>query len=101
MSKDRRLPSSSREIENRRVLTTLKQTDRAVVKYLNKLARGSDTCTASIPRIAKACDISERQVQVSVGRLISSGLLRRVGYDFGNPDKAKRGTVFKVLKSTA
>lgn len=72
--------------------------DRAVLSYLHELARAAngDACTASIPKIALACDISERQVQLSTGRLIEAGLLIRVGYDFSNPDRTKRGTVYKV-----
>lgn len=76
----------------------LKRTDHAVLLYLEKLAKGNDTCTASIPKIASACNISQRQVQISAGRLIALGLIRRVGYDFGNPDQAKRGTVYKILR---
>ncbi len=80
------------------LLTLLKRSDQAVWKYLDELTHGTDICTASIPRIANACNISERQVQISVGRLISCGLIKRVGYDLGNPDRMKRGTVFKILQ---
>lgn len=79
-------------------LKKLKRTDQAVLMYLEELAKDNDTCTASIPRIAGSCNISQRQVQISIGRLIIVGLIKRVGYDFGNPDQAKRGTVFKILR---
>lgn len=79
-------------------LLPLRPSDQATWKYLDELTRSTDTCTASIRKIALACNISERQVQISIGRLIDSGLLKRVGYDFGNPDRAKRGTVYKVIK---
>jgi DNA-binding Lrp family transcriptional regulator len=78
---------------------TLRRSDQAVLKYLDELTRRGDgeTCTASIPEIAGACSISERQVQISTRRLIEAGLLERVGYDLSNADRAKRGTVYKVL----
>lgn len=81
---------------------TLKRTDRAVLKYLERMARGNDgsTCTASIRKIAASCEISERQVQISTGRLIRAGVIKRVGHDFGNPDREKRGTVYRVLTRT-
>lgn len=87
------------EIAARDVYVNLKPSDHAVFKYLNKLTldKGRDTCTASISKIASICDLSERQVQISTKRLISAGLLERIGYDFGNPKRDKRGTIYKVL----
>lgn len=81
------------------ILDALTQSDLAVLNYLDKLARegGGDACTASIPRMADACGISERQVQISAKRLIDAELIKRVGYDFSNPDRSKRGTVYRVL----
>lgn len=77
----------------------LRRSDQAVLEYLNELAQQGkgETCTASITEIASACSISKRQVQISTGRLIEARLLERVGYDLSNPDRAKRGTVYKVL----
>jgi hypothetical protein len=43
------------------------------------------------------CSISERQVQISTRRLIEAGLLERVGYDLSNPNRTKRGTIYKVV----
>lgn len=78
---------------------SLKRTDRAVLRYLERMARRnhSSTCTSSIPRIAGACDISTRQVQISVGRLVAARLVDRVGYDLNNPEKGRRGTIYNVL----
>lgn len=75
------------------------RTDRAVLQYLKKRAQGSNDgiCKTSIPKIAVACDISERQVQISTTRLIRAGLIERMGYDFSNPDTSKRGTVYRIL----
>jgi hypothetical protein len=80
-------------------LDSLTQSDIAVLNYLDKLAREGrrDACTASIPRMADACGISERQVQISVKRLIDAELIERLGYDFSNANRAKRGTIYKVL----
>jgi DNA-binding Lrp family transcriptional regulator len=80
----------------------LKHSDKAVLKFLEDLARhgGGDTCTASLPSIASACRISERQVQISTKRLIEAKAIKQVGYDLGNPDRTKRGTVYKVLIRT-
>lgn len=90
--------SPPRKDEGYKSFKKLKLTDQAVLVYLEELAKDNDTCTASIPRIASSCNISQRQVQISVGRLITVGLIKRVGYDFGNPDHAKRGTVFIILR---
>lgn len=76
----------------------LKSSDRAVFRHLLERvqAGNGETCTISIPRIASACDISERQVQISTRRLIDARLIERLGYDFSNPDRSKRGTVYRV-----
>lgn len=68
----------------------LKRTDRAVLKYLKELAQlnGNRTCLTSIPKIANACDISNRQVQISTRRLIEAAYIERVGYDFVNANRA-------------
>lgn len=78
---------------------SLKRTDRAVLRYLERMARRnySSTCTSSIPKIARACEISTRQVQISVGRLIAARLVERMGYDLSNPEVGRRGTIYKVL----
>lgn len=77
----------------------LKRTDKAVLRYLERIARRnrSSLCKSSLPKIAAACDISARQVQISVGRLIAVRLVERVGYDLRHPDKGERGTIYKVL----
>lgn len=84
-------------------LTVLMRTDDEVFSYLNKLCRENEdrTCTVSLPAIANACDISERQAQVSTGRLIKAGLLKRTGYDFGNTIRSRRGTKYRLLKTYA
>lgn len=94
-------PKHQSDPPNRDKQTTLKRTDKAVLTYLKELAQLSDTetCFTSNPKIASACDISTRQVQISIQRLIAAGYINRVGYDFINPDRAKRGTTYKTLTS--
>ena len=77
----------------------LKRTDKAVLKYLDEMTRAGNgkICIVSIPKIASACEISRRQVQISTKRLIEAGLIARLGYDFSNPDRAQRGTIYKPL----
>ena len=98
MSRSKR-PNTSKALVGGRSFASLKTTDKTVLKHLEKLARAGDenTCTVSIPKLASACGISQRQVQISANRLIEGGLLRREGYDFSNPDRTKRGTVYKLL----
>jgi hypothetical protein len=80
-----------------------KRTDCAVFSYLEHLCgeKGDRTCTVGFPAIAAACNVSERQAQISTGRLIKAGLLKRIGYDFGNVVRSRRGTKYKLLKSYA
>jgi hypothetical protein len=88
-----------RSMANNTILRTLKPSDQAVFRYLAELQRAGneETCTSGIPTIAAACNISARQVQISARRLIKAGLLNRVGYDFGNIIRARRGTIYRVL----
>jgi hypothetical protein len=87
-----------REAKIKEIYSGLRYSDKAVFKYLCELIEGGDgnICTASIPKIAIACDISERQVQISAGRLIKARLIKRVGYVFSNPDRSRRGTIYKL-----
>jgi DNA-binding Lrp family transcriptional regulator len=82
-----------------RILPTLDTYDQAVVIRLYRLSRGfnSDTCRVSVPTLAKACNVSERQVRKSVSKLEARELIRRIEQDFGNKDKALRGTIFRIL----
>jgi hypothetical protein len=82
-----------------RIIPTLDTYDQAVLIRLYRLSRGfsSDTCRVSVPTLAKACNVSERQVRKSVGKLEARELIQRVEQDFGNKDKALRGTIFRIL----
>jgi hypothetical protein len=82
-----------------RILPTLDTYDQAVLIRLYRLSRGfnSDTCRVSAPTLAKACNISERQVRKSVAKLEARELIQRIEQDFGNRNKALRGTIFRIL----
>jgi hypothetical protein len=82
-----------------RILPTLDTYDQAVLIRLYRLSRGfnSDMCRVSVPTLAKACNISERQVRKSVSKLETRELIQRVEQDFGNKDRALRGTIFRIL----
>lgn len=101
MSSNKGDPLGPRKGAPDKAFTSVKRSDLSVWRYLANIAQAGDTCTASIPSIAGACNISQRQVQISLGRLINSGVIKRIGYDLGNPDRAKRGTVFRILKRVA
>lgn len=75
----------------------LPDTDARVLQFLDTLRRSEDggtSCTVGIPRIAEGSGVSPRQVQISVDRLIEAGYFKRAGYDFGNPDRSKRGATY-------
>jgi ABC-type iron transport system FetAB ATPase subunit len=68
-----------------------------VFSYLDQSRGEGDTCTAGHNAIARAAEVSPRQVPICIDRLISEGLIERVGYDFGNPDRSHRGSIYRVL----
>ena len=82
-----------------RILPTLDTYDQVVLIRLYRLSRGfnSDICRVSVPTLAKACNVSERQIRKSIGKLEARELIRRIEQDFGNTDKALRGTIFRIL----
>jgi hypothetical protein len=86
-----------------RIIPTLDTYDQSVLIRLYRLARGfnSDTCRVSVPTLAKACNISERQTRKSIVRLEGRELIQRIEQDFGNKNMALRGTTFKILISEA
>jgi DNA-binding Lrp family transcriptional regulator len=85
------------------LLPTLDTYDQSLLIRLYRLARGfnSDTCRVSVPTLAKACNVSERQVRKSIVKLEGRGFIRRIELDFGNKNLALRGTTFKILISDA
>jgi DNA-binding Lrp family transcriptional regulator len=53
------------------------------------------------PTLAKSCNISERQLRITLGRLEARGLIKRIERDFDNKNLTQRGTIFRVLLSDA
>ena len=82
-----------------RMLPTLDVYDQVVMVRLWRLSRGfsSDTCRVAQPTLAKSCNISERQLRITLGRLEARGLVKRIERDFDNKNLAQRGTIFRVL----
>lgn len=80
------------------VMPTLNVYDQVVLWRLYRLARGhhSETCLVGLEKLAKCCNIGKRQISTSVERLEKTGLIERLGADFGNKNKAARGTKYKI-----
>lgn len=80
------------------VMPTLNVYDQVVLWRLYRLARGhhSEMCMVGLEKLAKHCNIGKRQVSTSVERLEKVGLIERKGADFGNANKAARGTIYKI-----
>jgi len=78
---------------------TLELSDQSVLSRLYRLTWGfhRDTCTVSNATLGDACNISSKQVQRSAHRLQQRGLIEVLGYDFDNPDKKKRGVIYRML----
>lgn len=81
-----------------KLLPSLPVHDQAVLMRLYRLSRGhhKDTCTVGYGTLAKACNISTRQAQISVERLIGLGLIKRMNIDQSAPVRQQRGSVYKV-----
>jgi hypothetical protein len=99
MSNQQQGSNSTKTSRRQRVYESLTFSDLVILQYLFELKcdGGRELCIASIPQISGVCELSERQVQISTRRLITANLLERVGYDLGNPNRKKRGTIYKVL----
>lgn len=82
-----------------RILKTLDVYDQIVLIRLWRLSYGfdSDECSVAQPTLAKSCNISERQIRISITRLEAAGHIKRLGADFNNKNLLKRGTSFKML----
>jgi hypothetical protein len=82
-----------------RLLPTLDVYDQSVIIRLWRLSRGfgSEICRVAQPTLAKSCNISERQLRITLVRLEARGLIKRVERDFDNKNMHLRGTVFRIL----
>jgi len=78
----------------------LKPSDRAVLDFLSRLCAATGTdCTPPVGyrTISGRSGISPRQAQICCDRLVGARRIERVGHDSGHPDRAQRGTVYRVL----
>lgn len=80
------------------LMPTLDVYDQSIVWHLFRLSRGfhADTCRISLDALAKRCNIGKRQVSKSLDRLESRGIIGRLSTDYANPNKLRRGTIYKV-----
>lgn len=81
-----------------KVLKALHVYDQAVLLRLYRLSRGyhKDTCTVGYPTLAKACNISTRQAQISVERLVAAGLIEITGSEQGGRERQARGNIYRM-----
>jgi predicted transcriptional regulator len=85
------------------VLPTLKPTEAIVLTRLLRLSRGhhTDTCKVGSEKLAKHCNISKKQAQISLNKLIAAGWIERVGVDQSGALKLERGSIYRVLVPAA
>lgn len=81
-----------------RVLPTLSPYDQLVLLRLYRLSRGfgKEECTVGYQTLAVACNMSARQAQISVERLILAGWIERVDMVQGGQSRQGRGSVYRV-----
>ena len=81
-----------------RVLPTLSPYDQLVLLRLYRLSRGfgKEDCTVGYQTLAVACNMSSRQAQISVERLILAGWIERVDMVQGGQSRQGRGSVYRV-----
>ena len=81
-----------------RVLPTLSPYDQLVLLRLYRLSRGfgKEECTVGYQTLAVACNMSSRQAQISVERLILAGWIERVDMVQGGQSRQGRGSVYRV-----
>lgn len=81
-----------------RVLPTLNPYDQLILLRLYRLSRGfgKEECTVGYQTLAVACNMSARQVQISVDRLILAGWIERAGMEQGGQSRQSRGSVYRI-----
>ena len=81
-----------------RVLPTLNPYDQLVLLRLYRLSRGfgKEECTVGYQTLAIACNMSARQAQISVERLVLAGWIERVDTVQGGKSRQERGSVYRV-----
>ena len=76
----------------------LKPQDYSVLTRLYRLTQGfrSTRCQVSNIRLAKACNVSERELRRILSRLEGHKLITRVGIDLSNTNQTDRGLIVQV-----
>ncbi len=92
--------TTATKVKERRPPGKLYASDKVVLDFLIRLcaATGKDyTPPVGIHTIAERCDLSSRTIQACGDRLVAANRIERSGYDVGNPDRTKRGMVYRIL----
>jgi hypothetical protein len=81
-----------------RLLPTLNPYDQLILLRLYRLSHGfgKNECTVGYQTLAVACNMSTRQAQISVERLIMAGWIARVGVEQGGQSRQGRGSIYRV-----
>jgi DNA-binding Lrp family transcriptional regulator len=81
------------------ILPTLKTSEQSVLLRLYRLTWGfqKDTCHVSKGKLAKACNLSPRQVVTCLQALEKRRFIRRVHVDLDNKNQSDRGITFQML----
>ncbi len=86
-----------------KVIQLLNVYEQTVLLRLYRLSWGykSETCRVGLERLAKACNISKKQVQRTIDSLELKGLIDRIGVDLGNSVRKERGSVYRIKLPSA
>jgi Bacteriophage replication protein O len=81
-----------------RLMATLKPSDQSVLLRLYRLSHGfgKATCTVGYGTLSKACNLSIRQVQTCVERLILAGLIERLSVENSGKQNQSKGSEYRV-----
>lgn len=80
------------------VLRTLSPIEQVLLLRLFRLSYGfkSETCCVGYGTLAKACNISSRQAQRSIEKLIQLAWIERVGIEQGGSVRRERGSIYRL-----
>jgi len=81
------------------LLPTLRPSEQSVLLRLYRLTWGfqKDSCWVSMGKLAKACNLSSRQVTTCVHALEKRKIIRRLETDFSNRNQSERGVLYQIL----
>jgi DNA-binding Lrp family transcriptional regulator len=81
------------------ILPTLRTSEQSILLRLYRLTWGfqKDSCHVSMGKLAKACNLSARQVTTCIQVLEKRRLIKRVHVDLDNKNQHERGVTFRML----